>query len=69
MNYGVVGGLVVEVLDCGVRGHIFKSHQLLPREGFSPGFSPLPTGKDLIQATLCFLSNPAPRVENKRQEK
>ena len=30
----VVGGLVVKALDCGVRGHRFESHLLLPREGF-----------------------------------
>ena len=39
-NGGVVGGLVVKALDCGVRGHRLESHLLLPREGFSPGFSP-----------------------------
>ena len=56
---------MVKALDCGVRGHRFKSHQLLPigrvfHLDFLLEFS-LPTGKDLIQATLCFLSNPAPR--------
>ena len=35
----VVGGLVVKALDCGVRGHRFESHLLLPRKGFSPGKS------------------------------
>ena len=47
---------MVKALDCGVRGHRFKSHQLLPREGFSPGFSPeiFPPNR-LIQGTLCFL--------------
>ena len=31
---------MVKTLDCGVRGHRFESHLLLPREGFSLGFSP-----------------------------
>ena len=47
---GVVGGLVVKALDCGVRGLRFKSSQLLPREGFSIS----PPGRKGLQATFCF---------------
>ncbi len=63
-DWELFGGLVVKALDCGVRGHRFKSHQLLPREGFSPRMfllkCSLPTEEDLNISRWCFLSNPAP---------
>ena len=65
---------------CHYKGTVFGSAfvnycpqstaQLLPREGFSPGFSPgifLPTGKDLIKPTLCFLSSPVLRPPGKNR--
>ncbi len=64
---------MVKALDCGVRGHRFKSHQLLPREGFSPRiflleFS-LPTGENLNISRWCFLSNPLGKNECKKKKK
>ncbi len=64
---------MVKALDCGVRGHRFRSHQLLPRESFSPRsflleFS-LPTGEDLNISHLCFLYNPVPRGKMKKNKK
>ena len=53
--------VIIKVQLLVVHALIRLQAQLLPREGVSPGFSPgifLPTGKDLIKPTLCFLSSP-----------
>ncbi len=65
---------MVKALDCGVRGHRFKSHQLLPKEGFSPRiflleFS-LPTGEDLYKPlVLSVQSCPSGKNECKKKNK